>query len=90
MIGPGEAFGLGVSIEVIVMIMLGGRATFTSALLGAAFYGQLRGYLLILAAAFEFLPGDCGGLLLVVVLFAPDGFMGWISRFAPGSPRLFE
>src|SRR5512137_379594 len=43
---PGDAFRLQMSIETIVMVMLGGQGTVLGPLVGAATYERLRGYLL--------------------------------------------
>ena len=90
MIDPGEAFELTVSIEVIVMMMLGGQGSIMGAALGAALYEQLRGYLLTSPSLSHFQLVIAGGLLLVIVQFAPGGLIGWLYRLVPGARRLFE
>jgi branched-chain amino acid transport system permease protein len=90
MIDPTEAFDLTASIEVIVMMMLGGQGTITGAVLGAALYEQLRGYLLTSPSLSHFQLVIAGGLLLVIVQFAPGGLIGWIYQLVPGSRRFFE
>jgi branched-chain amino acid transport system permease protein len=46
---PGDAFRLQLSIEVIVMVMLGGFGTVLGPVIGAAGYERLRGFLLTLS-----------------------------------------
>lgn len=82
-IQPAPAFDLTLSIEGIVMLMLGGQATVTGAALGAFLYEQLRGYLLTSSALSNFQLVVAGVLLLAIVQFAPGGLMGWIYDRLP-------
>ncbi|MBW7883186.1 MAG: branched-chain amino acid ABC transporter permease [Caldilineaceae bacterium] len=82
-IEPGNAFRLHMSVELLVMVMLGGSGTVLGPVLGAAFYQRLRGVLL----TSEFFKNSqlvvAGVLLLIIVLFIPIGAVGWMrSRFA--------
>ncbi len=81
---PGDAFRLHMSIETLVMIMLGGQGTVLGPVLGAVLYDRLRGYLLI-SPLFKSLHLTFAGLaLLLIVLFVPAGLIGWLwARFAP-------
>lgn len=90
MIDPGGAFDLSLSIEAIVMMLLGGRGTVTGAALGAALYEQLRGYLLTSPSFTNFHLVLTGGLLLIIVLFAPEGLMGGLYRLLPRARRVLE
>ncbi len=83
MIEPAQAFDLTLSIEAIVMIMLGGQATVSGSALGAGLYEQLRGYLLTQPALSNFHLVIAGALLLIIVLFAPLGLIGWVHRWRP-------
>lgn len=89
-IEPGGAFDLTRSIETIVMVMLGGLGTVTGAALGAFLYEELRGVLLTTEAFSHFQLVIAGLLLLVIVLFAPSGLMGFIYRRWPRMRRLLE
>jgi branched-chain amino acid transport system permease protein len=83
MIDPSQAFDLTLSIEAIVMIMLGGQGTVAGAALGGFLYEQLRGYLLVSSTLSHFHLIIAGGLLLLIVLFAPGGLMGSVYRRLP-------
>lgn len=79
---PGDAFRLQMSIETLVMIMLGGQGTVLGPVLGALTYQQLRTYLLT-SPIFKNLHLAFAGLaLLLIVLFIPAGIIGWLrARF---------
>lgn len=89
-IEPGSAFNLGLSIEAIVMVMLGGQGTVIGPALGAFLYEELRGALLTAEAFSHFQLVIAGALLLVIVLFIPGGLMGFIHRRWPRSRRWLE
>lgn len=80
---PGDAFRLHMSIETLVMVMLGGQGTVLGPVLGAITYERLRGYLLT-SPLFKSLHLTFSGLaLLLIVLFVPAGVVGWLrTRFA--------
>ena len=84
-IEPSSAFDLTRSIESLVMVALGGIGTVTGPIIGAALYEGVRGFLItnpFLANLQLFLAGL---LLLIVILFASGGLVGWaLKRF----PRL--
>ena len=90
MIDPGGAFDLTLSIEAIVMIMLGGQGTVAGAMLGAALYEQLRGYLLTSPTLTNFHLVIAGGMLLVIILFVPEGLVGWLYRLLPRMQKVLE
>lgn len=90
MIDPGQAFDLTISIEAIVMMMLGGQGTVTGAALGAFLYEQLRGFLLTQPRLSSFHLVIAGALLLVIVLFAPGGLMGAVYQRFPSLRKVFE
>lgn len=84
-IEPVPAFRLHMSIELIVMVMLGGQGTIFGPLVGGAGYQWLRGFLLTNALFKNIQLAVAGVLLLIIILFVPAGLVGWLrSRF----PRL--
>ena len=87
---PEEAFNLHLSIESIVMVMLGGQGTVTGPAVGAFLYERLRGILLTLPSLSNFHLVIAGVLLLLIILFAPGGLMGWLYRVWPGLRRGLE
>ena len=89
-IEPGGAFDLTRSIEAIVMVMLGGIGTVTGAALGAFFYEEVRGVLLTTEVFSHFQLVIAGLLLLVIVLFAPAGLMGFVYKRWPRMRRLLQ
>jgi branched-chain amino acid transport system permease protein len=81
-IEPGDAFRLHFSIELLVMVMLGGNGTVTGPLLGAVGYQRLRGFLLTNPLFKDIQLSVAGALLLLIILFLPGGAVGWLrSRF---------
>ncbi|MGI9102798.1 MAG: branched-chain amino acid ABC transporter permease [Terriglobales bacterium] len=90
MIDPLTAFELVASIEAIVMLMLGGQGTVVGAALGAGLYEQLRSSLLTSPRLSNFHLVIAGGLLLLVILFAPGGLIGWVYRLVPRSREVLE
>ncbi len=90
MIDPLTAFELIASIEAIVMLMLGGQGTVVGAALGAGLYEQLRSSLLTSPRLSNFHLVIAGGLLLLVILFAPGGLIGWLYRFVPRTRKVLE
>lgn len=87
---PGDAFRLNMSIETMVMVMLGGQGTLMGPVVGAAAYERLRGYL-ITSPLFKNLHLAVAGLsLLLVVLFIPAGLVGWLRARFPKMRRVLE
>jgi branched-chain amino acid transport system permease protein len=83
-IEPGDAFHLQRSVEMIVMVMLGGLGTVLGPVLGGAGYNGLRGYLIISPLFKNVQLAIAGTLLLLIVLFVPSGVIGWLrQRFQP-------
>jgi branched-chain amino acid transport system permease protein len=89
-IEPNGAFDLTLSIEAIVMIMLGGYGTVSGPLLGAFVYEELRGYLLTSPTISQLQLVIAGALLLTMVLFAPGGLVGWIHQRWPRSRSILQ
>jgi branched-chain amino acid transport system permease protein len=79
-IEPSEAFNLASSIELIVMVMLGGCGTVIGPVLGAAGYELLRGFLVMSRLFKDIQLTVAGVLLLLVILFIPAGALGWFSK----------
>jgi branched-chain amino acid transport system permease protein len=90
MIDPSIAFEYTLSLEGIVMLMLGGQGTVFGPALGAGLYEKLRSYLLTSPRLSNFHLVIAGGLLLLVVLFAPGGLIGWLYRLLPRSKAVME
>jgi branched-chain amino acid transport system permease protein len=77
---PGDAFQLHMSIEALVMVMLGGQGLVLGPMVGAVTYQGLRGYLLT-SPLFKSLHLAMAGLfLLLIVLFVPAGAVGWLRH----------
>ena len=89
-IQPTDAFDLTLSTEAIVIVMLGGQGTITGPALGAYLYEELRGWLLTSETFSHFQLVVSGSLLLVIVLFAPGGLMGWLYGRWPRLRKVLE
>jgi branched-chain amino acid transport system permease protein len=87
-IEPGDAFRLHFSIELLVMVMLGGYGTVLGPILGAAGYQRLRGFLLTSPLFKNIQLSVAGALLLLIILFIPAGAVGWIRNRVPGLRRV--
>ncbi len=85
---PGDAFRLHMSIEMLVMVMLGGQGTVLGPVLGAVTYERLRGYLLTSPLFKDLHLAFAGLALLVIVLFMPTGVVGWLRTRFPRLRRL--
>ncbi len=77
-VGPTEVFAIDFSIEVVILVAVGGRGTLVGAVLGT---------LLVMAGRTwvnnEFKSGwplILGTLFIVVVLFLPQGIVGWLRQ----------
>lgn len=87
---PAQAFDLTLSIEAIVMMMLGGQGTVIGAALGAFVYEHLRGFFLVSPLLSQFQLVIAGVLLLLIVQFMPNGFMGWVHGKFPRLRKVLE
>ena len=87
---PEEAFNLHLSIESIVMVMLGGQGTVSGPAVGAFLYERLRGLLLTTPSLSNFHLVIAGVLLLLIILFAPGGLMGWLYKKWPRIREVLE
>jgi branched-chain amino acid transport system permease protein len=87
---PVPAFPLHLSIEMIVMVMLGGQGTVLGPILGAAGYQRLRG-LLVTSAVFKNIQlAVAGVILLLIILFVPAGLVGWLRNRFPNFRRVLQ
>ena len=82
-IEPAPAFRLHFSIEMIVMVMLGGQGTVLGPIIGGLGYQSLRGFLLTNPIFKNIQLAVAGGLLLLIVLFVPAGVVGWLRAKFP-------
>ncbi len=81
---PHSAFPLHASIELLVMVMLGGQGTVLGPILGAFAYQGMRGYLVTNEFFKDIQLSVSGAILLLIILFIPAGAIGWLrKRFAP-------
>jgi branched-chain amino acid transport system permease protein len=89
-IEPAPAFRLHLSIEMIVMVMLGGQGTVFGPILGGAGYQRLRGFLLTSPLFKNIQLAVAGILLLIIVLFIPAGVVGWLRNRFPKLRRVLQ
>ena len=89
-IDPAGAFRLNLSVELLVMVMLGGLGTVFGPVLGGALYQGLRGALLTSPFFKNVQLAVAGVLLLVIVLFIPAGAVGWLRTRFPRLRRVLE
>jgi branched-chain amino acid transport system permease protein len=82
-IEPPQAFRLHLSIEMLVMVMLGGYGTVLGPVLGATGYQRLRGLLLTSDLFKNIQLAVAGVLLLLIILFIPSGAVGWLRNRFP-------
>ncbi len=82
-IEPGDAFRLDSSIELLVIVMLGGQGSVFGPILGAAGYEGLRGFLLTSPVFKNVQLSVAGALLLIIILFVPGGLVGWLRQKFP-------
>lgn len=93
-----EQFGFGASVELLILIYVGGAALRSGALLGAAFVVALPSLISLLRpllpAAIAQQPGlqpfAFGLALVLCVLFAPQGIAGWLPRGGYHRPQTPE
>ena len=87
-IEPNDAFPLHSSIELLVMVMLGGQGTVLGPILGAFAYQGMRGFLVTSAFFKDIQLSVSGALLLLIVLFIPAGAIGWLRHRMPRFRRV--
>jgi branched-chain amino acid transport system permease protein len=86
---PHDAFPLHASIELLVMVMLGGQGTVLGPIIGAFAYQGMRGYLVTSDFFKDIQLSVSGVLLLIIVLFIPAGAIGWLRHRIPTLRRIF-
>ncbi|MFN8467446.1 MAG: branched-chain amino acid ABC transporter permease [Caldilineaceae bacterium] len=89
-IEPESAFRLNLSIEQLVMVMLGGQGTVLGPIVGAGLYQGLRGMLLTSPIFGSIQLAVAGVVLLLIVLFIPAGAVGWLRSRFPALRRIVE
>ncbi|MBM4295165.1 MAG: branched-chain amino acid ABC transporter permease [Deltaproteobacteria bacterium] len=87
---PGDAFQLHMSIESLVMVMLGGQGLVLGPMVGAVTYQGLRGYLLTSPIFKDLHLAVAGVFLLLIILFVPAGAVGWVRGRFPRVRRFLE
>jgi len=87
---PGDAFQLTMSIEMLVMVMLGGMGTILGPMVGAVGYQWLRGYLLTTPVFKDLHVAVAGVILLLIILFIPTGAAGWLRKRFPRLRKVLE
>ena len=85
---PHDAFPLHSSIELLVMVMLGGQGTVFGPIIGALAYQGMRGYLVTSPVFKDIQLSVSGALLLLIVLFIPAGAIGWLRHRMPPLRRV--
>jgi urea transport system permease protein len=83
--GP-DRFGIAFSIEVVIMVAVGGRGTLIGAILGAVLVNLAGTY--INNEYKEAWQIILGSLFIAVVLFLPEGVVGWVRRQAAWLQKL--
>lgn len=89
-IEPGDAFQVDMSLQVLVMLMLGGQGLVLGPIVGAFGYERLREYLLVSPVFKSLQLTLSGAILLVIILFIPGGAVGWMRTRFPRLRRLLE
>lgn len=87
---PHVAFPLHASIELLVMVMLGGQGTVLGPILGALAYQGMRGYFVTSSFFKDIQLSVSGALLLLIVLFIPAGAIGWLRHRFPITRRVLQ
>jgi len=79
-IDPGTVFNLALSFQAIMMTLLGGAGTITGPLVGACIF-ILTSEFLRFTIIYEGLHAIFfGTLLIIIVLFIPEGIVGWCRK----------
>ena len=85
---PPLAFPLHASIELLVVVMLGGQGTVLGPILGAIAYQGMRGYFVTSDFFKNIQLSVSGVLLLLIILFIPAGAVGWLRQRVPALRRV--
>jgi branched-chain amino acid transport system permease protein len=89
-IEPPTAFQLNTSIEMIVMVMLGGQGMVLGPIFGAAGYQGMRSFLITSPIFRNIQLAISGVILLSIVLFVPAGIIGLIRKKIPSLRRVLQ
>ncbi|SNR64956.1 branched-chain amino acid ABC transporter permease [Desulfurobacterium atlanticum] len=89
-IDPGSAFHLLKSVEMIFMVMLGGIGTVFGPVIGAITYEQIRAFLLVNPTFKDLHLAISGVVLLLIVLFVPEGIVGFLRKRFKFFREVFE
>ncbi len=87
---PDDAFRFQMSLEILGMVMLGGKGLLLGPIVGAFAYERLRGYLLTSVIFKNLHLATSGLVLLLIVLFVPGGGVGWLRDRLPQLRRWLE
>jgi branched-chain amino acid transport system permease protein len=79
-ISPGSVFDFRLSLTIVLMPIVGGLGTVAGPVLGAILFGYLQLKMLSIPALRDSYLFLYGGLLVVVMLFEPKGFLGLLQR----------
>lgn len=85
--GP-DAFGIAFSIEIVIMVAVGGRGTLAGAILGAVLVNFANTYITGVPRLQPYWLIILGSLFIGVVLFLPDGILGLLRKIATTVGRL--
>jgi branched-chain amino acid transport system permease protein len=85
---PHDSYPLHASIELLVMVMLGGQGTVLGPILGAFAYQGMRGFFVTSDFFKDIQLSVSGALLLMIVLFIPAGAIGWLRHRIPPLRRV--
>ncbi|MFQ5913362.1 MAG: branched-chain amino acid ABC transporter permease [Nitrospinota bacterium] len=83
-----DNFRIGVSIELFVIMMVGGAGTALGPLLGGIVFYAIRDLLIVKFSHLHLII--FGAVMIVIVLFIPGGLVGAIRDFWPKSRRYLE
>jgi branched-chain amino acid transport system permease protein len=75
---PGDVFAFQTSISILLMPVIGGIGTVWGAVLGGSIFGIVEEELVVNFPNFHLLL--YGSLLILIILFEPDGLMGLLRR----------
>lgn len=89
-IAPGSVFDFRLSLSIVLMPIVGGLATVAGPVLGALIFSTLQIKLLSIPALRDSFLFIYGGLLIVVMLWEPDGLVGLFRRIASIRPAILR
>ncbi len=77
-VGPEEVLGIGFSIEIVILVAVGGRGTLIGAVIGTLLV--MLGKTYINNELKQAWPIILGGLFILVVVFLPEGIVGFLRH----------